>query len=260
MSNCEAVLEWLRALCNSYNLAPVAIFQRKGDHAWPFTASDSEDLERKLGEGGHFLPLPKESAALANIVEVSLVDYLLDSVSGLDDVELIRGTERGYPDIELTGSRFEGRHFAIDIKAARRKTGARGRVSERKTQSRITLYTGNTYFKYPQLHWPNTFRPFEDYAAHLDIIAIYTLDEARHGRILDLELIVQEAWRLGSKQRSSTTREYIGAVDDIDRLRKGLGDFETEEAFYKFWRNYNFKVGASVSKQLAKLLTQRHGK
>ena len=144
------------------------------------------------------------------------------------------------------------------MKAARRKVGARGRVNPRKTQSRITLYTGNTYFKYPQLHWPNTFRPFQDYEAHLDIIAIYTLDESRPSRIADLELIVQESWKIGSRQRSSTTREYIGAVDDIPRLRAGEGDFDTEQAFYKFWRNYPFKIGVSVAKQLEKLLHQRN--
>jgi hypothetical protein len=33
-----------------------------------------------------------------------------------------------------------------------------------------------------------------------------------HGRIDDLQFIVQEPWRIASKQRSCTTREYLGVV------------------------------------------------
>mgnify|MGYP001213523698 FL=1 len=92
-----------------------------------------------------------------------------------------RGTERGYPDIEITGSAFGDMPHAIDIEAARRRVASSGRVSAN-TQSRITLYTGNTYFRYPQLEWPGTFRPFQDYGSHLSLIAIYTLNDASDGR------------------------------------------------------------------------------
>ncbi len=141
---------------------------------------------------------------------------------------------------------------AIDIKAARRKVGKSGKSTQ--TQSRITLYTGNTYFRYPQLHWPATIRPFQDYGSHLSLIAIYTLNEASDGRIEDLELIVHETWRIGSKQRSSTTREYLGAVQKLDDLRAGKGEFDTEAAFYAYWRKYPFTIGRAVQQQLDKLL------
>ena len=125
------------------------------------------------------------------------------------------------------------------------------------TDSRITLYTGNTYFRYPTLQWPGTFRPFQDYQSHLDVIAIYTLNETSHSRIDDFELIVQEPWRIASKQRSSTTREYLGAVMSIDDLRAGRGEFKTPEEFYAFWRRYQFRIGRAVQQQLDKLLAQQ---
>lgn len=140
------------------------------------------------------------------------------------------------------------------MKVAKRRTNAKGKVNPKLTQSRITLYTGNTYFRYPQVKWPGMFRPFQDYAAHLDIIAIYTLDEASPARIADLELIIHETWRIASTQRSSTTREYLGAIDDIDRLRAGKGEFPSAAEFYKFWRKHNFKTGKVVEQQLSKLL------
>jgi hypothetical protein len=239
----------------------VALYSHAGNHAWPLNATDASELEAKLGAGGHFLPLPKEPAALANILEVSIVDFLIKRLRDVTGGESSRGTERGYPDIEIHGEHFGGGYHAIDVKIAMRgkvaaaKPGKAPKVSKN-TQSRITLYTGNTYFKFPSLHWPGTFRPFEDYRSHLDVIGIYTLNEQTNSRVDQLELIVQEPWRIASRQRSSTTREYLGAVNEIAALREGRGEFATEAEFYKFWRSFPFKIGAATSKQLQKLLAK----
>ncbi len=252
MPETRDLLTWLRTVCDAYDFDAHGVFKAAGDHDWPLVASDPDDLLSQLGQGGHLLPLPKESAALANILEVSLVDYLLLEIEQLNGAEAIRGTERGYPDLEVFGTAFGDEFHAVDIKAARRKPTRAG--FSKNTQSRITLYTGNTYFRYPRLRWPGSPRPFGEYASHLDIIAIYTLDEESPARVLDLELIVQPPWKIGSHQRSSTTREYIGAVMEIAALREGRSEFETETDFYKFWRAYPFKVGKAVQQQLDKLL------
>jgi len=147
----KRLLAWLEKSVTKYELDLVAVFRKHGTSAsWPLKAKDADELERKLGEGGHFTPLPKEPAALANVLEVSLVDFLLEEASRTRGVEAQRGTERGYPDLEMSGNAFGGGHHAGELKMARRnKTGSA-------TQSRITLYTGNTYFRYPQLQWPGT--------------------------------------------------------------------------------------------------------
>lgn len=242
------VLEWLREVCGEFVFDVVAVYRRAGDHAWPLVGGDADDLERKLAEGGHLLPLPKEPAALANVVEVAIVDFLLDRVSDVRGGEARRGTERGYPDIELGGEAFGGGYHAVDVKVARlNKSGTA-------TQSRVTLYTGNTYFRYPQLQWPGTFRSFRDYASHLDIVAVYQFAPDERRRLAGLELITQETWRIASRQRSSTTREYIGGVQSLQGLREGAGEFSSEEEFYKFWRRYPFRIGAAVQRQLDRLL------
>lgn len=247
------LLEWLREQCAEYEFDVAALYRRHGDHPWPLTATDQDDLERRLEDGGHFLPLPKEPAALANIIEVSVVDYLIERTESAFGLLVARGTERGYPDLEFTGSALDGRFNAVDVKIARRGS------SRRRTQSRITLYTGNTYFRFPQLRWPGTFRPFDDYARHLTLICIYTLEESHYSRVSDLELLVHETWQVASRQRSSTTREYIGAVDRIESLRDGAGEFDTADDFYRYWRRFNFRIGRAVQQQLDRLLAEQRG-
>jgi hypothetical protein len=249
-----AAIRLLREVCAEYQFEPVAIFKNRGNHAWPLVAKDEPDLEAQLAAGDHFLPLPREPAALANIVEVAIVDFLLDRL-GKSEVELTRGTERGYPDIEL---KMGTSYFAVDVKVARRDLNTKGKPTGR-TNSRITLYTGNTFFMYPTHKWPGTFRPFADYEGHIDLIALYTLDPSSATRVTDFELLVVETWKIGSKSRSSTTREYLGAVDNIARLRSENGDFASAEEFYSFWRKHPWKIGKAVQQQLQKLLAAQGG-
>ena len=70
---------------------------------------------------------------------------------------------------------------------------------------------------------------------------------------------MQEPWRIASRQRSSTTREYLGAVQDLDALRSGAGEFETEADFYAFWRKYPFRIGRAVQQQLDRMLAEQDG-
>lgn len=243
-------IELLRDLCEKYEFEPIAVYKNRGEHSWPLVANDEDDLAAQLGAGDHFLPLPKEPAALANIIEVAVIDFLVDRFKGTD-WHLTRGTERGYPDLELM---IDGKHFAIDVKVARRAINKKGEATGR-TDSRITLYTGNTFFMYPTLKWPGTFRPFADYEGHIDLICLYTLNQTSMARVEEFELVVAETWRIASTKRSSTTREYLGAIDSIQKLRDEEGEFSTAEAFYAFWRKHPWKIGRAVSQQLQKLLS-----
>lgn len=250
MANGIDLSTWLQEQCADFRFDVGGVFQRTSDASWwPLEAADPVELEQRLDRGGHLLPLPKEPAALANVLEVSIVDFLIARAVRVPDAEVQRGTERGYPDLEFGGPAFGGGFHAVDVKAARRA------ANRRRTQSKITLYTGNTYFKWPDLHWPGTLRPFNDYVTHLDVLMIYTLNPDINARVEDLEILVQQPWRIASRDRSSTTREYIGAVDSIDALRAGEGSFASPAEFYFYWRRYPFRVSPQVQRQLQRLLT-----
>lgn len=237
-------------ICSKYEVEPIAVYRRAATPHWPVHAKNDEELEEQLQRSGQLLPLPKEPAALANILETSVREQVMAGLQRLG-ITSRAGTERGYPDIEVTAN--NGGFYAIDIKVAQRNK------NRQRTQSRITLYTGNTYFRYPSLHWPGTFRPFNDYNEHLDIIVLYNLTNEAH-RVDDVQVLVQEPWRIASTKRSSTTREYLGAIDLISDLVAGNGEFSTEAEFYSYWRKFPFKTGKIVEKQLQKALKESERK
>lgn len=251
---------WLRDTCADYAFELHGVYQAGGDQQpWPLTATDEADLLQQLSLRGNLLPLPKEPAALANVLEVSIADYLTTRLATVGGAVVARGTERGYPDLEFSGDPFGGGFHAVDIKVARRGYTAKGNPSKN-TQSRITLYTGNTYFLHPSLPWPGgILRPFEEYKSHLDVIVLYTFVEDSSSRMSGIEMLVHPSWKIASTKRSSNTREYIGAVTDLDALREGRGEFDTPEAFYKYWRSFKFKTADAVNQRLIKMARDQRG-
>lgn len=90
------------------------------------------------------IPLPKEPAVVAKVIEVSVTEHFKRkayAVRGLDVLADLSG--RGYPDMLLAGRPVDNRRVALDVKVARRKTRVHGAPT--KTQSRITLGPFDSY-------------------------------------------------------------------------------------------------------------------
>lgn len=225
------LIEWLRQHTAGWRPSIVGVFREDAEHDWPLSAGSASDLREQLTVAGHLLPLPSEPAALANVMEIELRRHLIEAAAHTEGVEVREGTERSYPDLELSGEAFGGGYRAVDIKCARRnKTGTA-------LNNRIALYTGNTYFLWPQLKFSGIARPFGDYEELISIVVIYTFAPDLPERITNVQVVVHETWKIGSKARASATREYIGSVGNVEALVAGHGDFESADEFYDYWRH-----------------------
>ncbi len=244
-------LDWLRDQVNGWEQSALGIFRLKsGQEQWPVQAVGPDELKEQLLQRGHLLPLPTEPAALANLIEIELREHLVAAAVGTPGVQIRLGTERSYPDLELSGEAFEDGCYAADIKCARRaKSGTA-------LQSRIALYTGNTYFLWPTLKFSGILRPFDDYAGHLAVLAIYDFHKDQPERISGLQMIVHESWRIASTKRASATREYIGSVQGIEQLVAGRGEFASAEEFEAYWRApaRNWKKSPEAEKLLRRAI------
>jgi hypothetical protein len=226
----SALLRWIREQTEGWTPSITGVFRQDAVHDWPLVANSPAELRQVLTEAGHLLPLPSEPAALANVMEIELRKHLVEAAVLEPGAVAAEGTERSFPDLEFSGSAFGGGIHAVDIKCARRKTAT-------SLNNRIALYTGNTYYLWPQLKFAGILRPFGDYEDLLSVVVIYTFDPDLPQRITDVEVVAHETWRIASKARASATREYIGSVQRIDDLVAGRGEFETAAEFYDYWRH-----------------------
>jgi hypothetical protein len=225
------LLDWLREHTAAWTPSIVGVFREHAIHDWPLSATSAPDLRETLTDTGHLLPLPTEPAALANVMEIELRTHLLEAAALTPNAEVAEGTQRSYPDLEFSGAAFGGGFRAVDIKCARRNKSGTG------LNNRIALYTGNTYFLWPQLKFSGILRPFGEYAEHISVVVLYTFQPDVPERITDVEVVVHETWRIASTARASATREYIGSIQPIDDLVAGRGEFNSAEGFYEYWRH-----------------------
>lgn len=252
------LLEWLRRHTADWRPSIIGVFREEALHDWPLTASSPTDLRQQLTEQGHLLPLPSEPAALANVMEIELRQHLAEAAVLTPGAGITDGTERSYPDLEFSGDAFGSGFRAVDIKCARRRVS---KVDREPTvlKNRIALYTGNTYFLWPQLKFVGIVRPFEQYEELISIVVIYTFDAELPQRITNVQVVVHETWRIASQSRASGTREYIGSVQNIEHLVAGAGEFDTPGAFYAYWRHStrNWKKSPEAEKLLRQALEGR---
>ena len=246
------LLEWLREQVQGWQPSAVGIFREHAEHAWPISADSAADLRGQLTDTGHLLPLPTEPAALANVMEIELREHLVNAAEDEEGIDVAEGTQRSYPDLEFGGLKLGSGFRAVDIKCARRKSTTR-------LNSRIALYTGNTWFLWPQFKFSGILRPFGDYEEHLAVLVMYTFDETIPERIRDVVVIAHETWRLASTKRASGTREYIGSVTGVEDLVAGRGEFETAEGFYELWRDppQKWKDSPEAKKLIRKAIEER---
>lgn len=208
LADVETTKQWLRRVLQGYE------FGVEGIHL-----SD-----------GTVMPLPAEPALIAKLIEVRLLNRLETVANAVKGLRILGAPSgRVYPDILLTGDRLGDRKVALDVKVARRAKNGR------RTDSRITLGPYDKYFRFPDKKLPGSWVAYGLIDWHLDLIVLYDWVGAK---VREVEPLVVETWRVASCHRSSGTRRYIGAVNEIERLRREDGEFSTADEFYRYWRTF----------------------
>lgn len=245
-SETHDLLTWLRDLFDDWTPQVRALIRVGDEDSLPIEARNAEGVLQELGENGWLLPLPDESAALSNLFETEILDIVHRALEG-EDVTVQRGGSRSYPDFELEGSFFRGGPHAVDVKCARH--------SGTSVDSTIALYTGNTYFLFPDLPFPGMLRTFGEYDERIAIVVLYRYRPDLLERFSDVRVAIQPAWRIAGTTKPSSTRHYIGSVNRVNDIVTGEGAFATEQEFYDYWRSAQrgWPVNAGVARAKKKL-------
>lgn len=155
-----------------------------------------------------------------------------------------------YPDLTLVlPTTAIPNKIALDVKTTfRRPWGAAG-------------FTLGSYTAYLRNNTKNIMYPYDHYLEHWVVGFIYTrspgidpcvVDVSLLSEILpvikDIEIIIEEKWRIASDRPGSGNTANIGSVNNLSALRSGRGTFthykHGELVFEDYWRNYVTKIDA----------------
>lgn len=145
-----------------------------------------------------------------------------------------------YPDITLDSKRGKVR-LAVDVKSTYRRPGG---------SAGFTLGSYTAYLRNPT---KNIMFPYGTYTAHWVVGFVYSrnpealatvrpIDEFEdiEPAIEDIEVIIQEKWRIASERPGSGNTANIGSVTNLRILRDGTGPFVRygQAVFLDYWRNF----------------------
>ena len=191
-----------------------------------------------LLEDQSVIDVPSDSRAISAIFEELVVERIKPIAQRYRCV-LEEGGGREYPDITLRDiPGFKGK-IAIDVKTSRKKSA--------NTIGGFTIGTYLGYFRTPDKKVGTIRYPYGDYAQHWIVGLCYEFEryEEKVGdvvekkfRITDIEVIIQEKWRIASRRTGSGTTKHIRSITNIGDLKAGRGAFRSQEEFLEYWRNY----------------------
>lgn len=142
---------------------------------------------------------------------------------------------RSYPDMVLKGGILGNKIIALDVKTGRRNKNNNQRIDG------FTLGSYKKYFRNPNKKLCcNSLYCYNDFNEHLAICFIYDWNskaDTLH-MISNVQIIVQEKWKLASKTTGTGTTTAIGSIKEINKIILGHGDFKSEKEFLKYWRKY----------------------
>jgi len=180
------------------------------------------------------IPMPPESRIVTVILQALAAPRIFSwaQTIGIAVEDLVEET-RGYPDFALSGGLLEGKLVALDVKSARYSSGD--------NVSRMTLGTYDGYFLHPnERRLSRGSRCYNDYDEHWVVAFIYKWNpkQPTSNMVEIVEKIVAHKWQLASKTSGSGDTANIGGLGSLSALRALASEFQNEEDFERYWRQY----------------------
>lgn len=190
------------------------------------------DIKGMIDKDDNIKPLPKDSKVFTLIFEAKGKE-IIKSFACKHDLTMDESRTREYPDVTLKEKIFDGQMIAIDFKSAQKNENGT-------STSKMTLGSFMGYFCFPNKKMAGCPYPYGKYSQHWVIGFIYKWDTTKDtlNIVSDLEVIINEKWKLSSKTKGSGNTANIGSITDIPKLKNGQGQFNTEKEFEEYWRNY----------------------
>jgi len=199
------------------------------------------DIKKKI------YPISLDTKLLSKILELTTLPLLIDFCKKHKLKYYLAENQIQYPDITLEGKLLESKKYALDIKTTYR-IGAGKNV-----RAGFTLGSFRGCLRKPYSTRYSRF-PYIEYKKHWILGIIYSrreeVDEKRvydlnelptiKSVITDLEIIVQEKYKIANFIPGSGNTTNIGSITNLEKMRNGTGPFTKygSKIFEHYWKNY----------------------
>ena len=198
------------------------------------------DIKGVIDSKNRIYTINSDTKLISKVFELVTTPIILE-IAEKHKIKVIQ-TDRQtvYPDLTLELP--TGEKIALDIKS-----------TYRKSKDKVAGFTLGSYTGYLRNPKKNIMFPYHEYVGHWVLGFIYTRENDKDGEIVplskineivpvikDIEIIVQEKYRLSADRPGSGNTANIGSSNDIETLRNGTGAFAKhgEKVFEDYWRNF----------------------
>ena len=195
---------------------------------------------------GNVYPLGTDTKVLSTVFELIIRPTVVE-VAEKHGYEVEEPeAQNHYPDFTLKPKNGDKKYIALDVKTTYRR-GKRAKFG----------YTLGGYTSFIKKETPtkNIVHHFDHYESHYIVGFVYTrvaekkAAEAKTFKVSslnqivspydDVELFVQEKWRVAGDSAGSGNTTNIGSVSaTLEEFREGKGIFQSEDEFLEYWRGY----------------------
>ena len=192
-------------------------------------------------------PISLDTKLLSKILELTILPLIVDFCKKHKLKFYLAENQIQYPDVTLTGKLLEMKKHALDIKTTYR-TGSGKNIRAGFTlgsfRGCLRDYYSTRYSRFPYAEYERHWILGIIYSRQegIDEKRVYNLDELPTIKsvIADLEIVLQEKYRIANFLPGSGNTANIGSITDLKKLKNGAGPFANygNEVFEDYWRNY----------------------
>ena len=198
------------------------------------------DIKGVIDSKNRIYTINSDTKLISKVFELVTTPIIVDIAEKYEIKVVSSNRQTFYPDLTLILP--TGEKIALDIKS-----------TYRKTKDKVAGLTLGSYTGYLRNPIKNIMFPYHEYVEHWVLAFIYTREDDKDGEIIplskideivpvikDIEIIMQEKYKLSADRPGSGNTANIGSSSDIETLRKGTGVFAKhgEKVFEDYWRNF----------------------
>lgn len=209
------------------------------------------DIKGVIDSQKRIYTINDDTKLISKVFELVVTPLVLEIGKKYEIEIILSDRQTVYPDFTLVFP--DKTKYALDVKSTYRRNG-----------KQVAGFTLGSYTGYLRNPTKNIMFPYHEYKQHWVLGFIYTREVNANDNIVtidqidsitpaikDIEIIIQEKYKIASDRPGSGNTANIGSALDIDVLKNGTGIFSElgEKVFEEYWRGFATRRDSTMAGQ-----------